>query len=726
MKKIFFSFIAFLVFAALFTGCPSNMTVQEFLKKYTEEAAIEQISFDGDYPTINNITAISSEDDRVVTFYLRNPENFFLTYEYGLYGKNPAIGKPEITTDADTGKETVTPYTFENSKMWLEQDGNNPSIIRMHLTSEFLKEQEKKAWCYSDSKIKNGFDLNGVIKLWVPVGTNNYARTMPSYSFRFLCNTEPPAVSNLTVLQYLKDEKQKYLLAFNMPDMSDIHLDIEKITLQVNGKTELAETVTPVSGDSTATGLPAEAFVFDSSKINGLISTNNGITFSGASDSRVVYFLTDADISVNKTDFKIELFDRAGLSSSAEVTSFSERLEKPTCSVAADAKVNSNDDGSYEVTFTAPSDNADAEVYFEATNGTLVKKGHAKGSVKTNLSAGTWTLKAWSHKLTFVDSEVITVSGVAVAGSYFVNTSAGNGGDGSRSNPFSSIGEAFNAANEAKMSSVNIILLSDASGEISFNDAPAYVSINGQGKYTLGCNPNIEISNGKTLHAVNLILKDSEVVDGGTLILTGLSHSGYNHSNRDNSDEICCITLKSINSNLFINNRTGSEITQIKYADTNGLFGHSVIRPLEGSNGITEKDLEYYTLANSSYYLSYENGVGVARASGIGITIPGAKQFYVELNATKGTIDKDSSNIFTCTNGTTLTPKVYANQEKTILAKITKIQLTQNAEVVSGITASTTSITVNPKYNGKYTLEIEFEYEGLTYSAQLTLNVEAK
>lgn len=141
----------------LFSSCENypdyNDPVRDYLDYYTNSAAIEYYGLACDYLVDKDgDICISSEGNKTINFYLRNPRNYSLTMDFGT----------DVLTQ-DSQDKTLASYTYDSSYL---------------LTHE----------C--------GQEIGGTIGLVTNDGT---PRTFESYSFSLKCNSPPPGVKGQCV-----------------------------------------------------------------------------------------------------------------------------------------------------------------------------------------------------------------------------------------------------------------------------------------------------------------------------------------------------------------------------------------------------------------------------------------------------------------------------------------------------------------------------------------------
>ena len=662
-----------------------NKGIKIFFKDYTENANIELLDLEGTYPVDNEgYICIPSGQEKILKFYLRNPTRKTLN----------AYFEPEDNSAWSTSYYTI----FQNAQ--------DPSLIELTLKEDCLENLE----C--------GGDLSGTITYYMSVHGSDTTAYEP-YKFKLRCNSEPPAVRNLTILQTDNESgTEYYVLAFNMPDMSTIHRDISSII--INGKTYPVELGSSPSVSDT--GLDSTKFFTSGTSYK---TTGSGNTFAGQNSARALYFVTDQELSEREIPFEIIIKDKAGLSTQAKASAKSRKLSPPVSNVEDGELYEVDESGYFTLSFDAPSDNPDAYVYYEVRNssGVLIRSGHSKGRAEITLAAGSWSIESWAHKSGFVDSSSAYANPLVSGAFYYNKDYSGDDMDGSKLAPYNDIDDVMAAAIEAGIANVTVILQSDlildSSYDINNSNNFDSFSINGMGVYGIKSsetnNYTLTMYSG-SLYAVNLKLCDINIKAGASIYLSGSTHSAAFESRN------AIITLENETSKIYVISKTGTDFTDINYlsALTNGQI---VIYPASDSVHLSDNTLELYTLKMPGFFLSPEEGYGIARKPGIVIEKTGLESIKVALS---GASAVTGSEIYETSISSTVSAALFDSDEKSISADIS---MALYVDDVCINTSSGTSIKIassKPKetiYPGIYTLYITFEYDQMTYSTELVLKV---
>lgn len=705
MKHNFFektrAFVGIALAAIVASSCEPGFTdFPSFFKNYTEEAAIELYDLGKDYPKdkYGNI-CISSDDDKIISLYLRNPQHY--TNELGL---NYELLNMDAHSSAKPGDVTLI------------QDEQDDGVLLYTFSSDYLK------------KMEMGGVLDTHFELYQQI-SGSRVRDFPEYDLKLHCNSEPPAVRNLTVLQYAySDVQERYVLAFNMPDMSTIHKDI--VSLKING-TEYK--VDPgILADSDTVGLDLSTnspFTVNTSQLKDLKPTGSKEEFYGEFESRAVYFKTEQPLSDKEIKFEILISDKAGLNASSTVTAYAERLAPTTASYDGELSLTTDDDGYLPVTFYAPGDNKDATVYYavyDLSKTNIIKQGYGKGSVSTRIAAGAWVVESWAHKSGFVDSYPKQDT-TYIGGALYVNANydGSNGtSDGGMSTPYKTIGDALEAAKNALFPSVTLILQSDISLENSLDVNTDFVSItlNGQNTYKIDIQSPVagaecivvgDGTNSPELRLNNIQVGNVKVYSGSSIVVIGSTHSIENKM----------ISLEDDDAKLFVQSKTGSKYLNLKYIATpeNGWL---TVRPLSNIK-LSDETLDLFILKNDGYYLGNINGAGVIQIPGVTLSVPSRSNMFVDLKANSAAPSKNAQGLYEIKARQKLSAEIFIKKgdgkNKYITVNNMKMYFSQDDVVIAENTGST--YTVPSLIQGKYALNISYEYDGLKYSTQLYLQV---
>lgn len=420
MKKINYLFVILL--SLLFISCDFdslfepdwNAPLKDFFDDYTNTAAIEKHEITSDkYTDLSESTTINSESDCTIYFFMRNPQKYDLDFSTSF---------PNLASSIDRSSVTIKQTQFDRVKLVLPQS--------------FLIDSDE------------GKDISCKIRIKEP----RSGREFESYSVKLVCNTVPPELYNLTVLN---NNEESFTLAFDMPSDSELaikHKDLSKLT--INGVSY------DISVDQDGN------FTIDDSNFTYTDSSNyiaiNGKTFTHT--DRSVYFDTKEPFSADDKLYTVILYDKAGFSSKTIASTTITKLETPELFVATGSQIlNGTDqtvplfeDNDFNIlTFTPPAkdhlgnDVSGATVVYKiyvgkGSQAKLYASGSASGKKNINLPVGTYNIEAYAIKANYEKSQKVTASvRVADLTLYVRNGANDSEGDGSYSTPYGTIAAAI-------------------------------------------------------------------------------------------------------------------------------------------------------------------------------------------------------------------------------------------------------------------------------------------
>ena len=368
------------VYVVVITGCGMfNQSVPGFLEYWTDVSQVSKHSFDGSYPETGGLTNLPSGGDRVMTYYLVNPQNYDLDVSV------------KFAHDDSLSVDNKTPADFAT----VEQDAVDKSIIRLTL--------------------KNSVGATGILPLdgdgtdispMVSITEPNSGRNFGSYTVPVRVNSAPEAVQNAGVI-YDPDDNT-YVICFNMPDMTGIHRDI--VSLSVSGDYAKTYTVTPPV-DSSGNGL---------SSGEGIISTysdtwkpvSGGGAFTGDRNVRFAAIKTGIDVASNTNPrVTLTLTDSSGLTATATATTEAQPLSAVVADKASGSVLKENE----TVTFSHPAKGVKVHITCSPMKGVQHNGADLSDSVTgdgavtlTFTTAGTYTITAYATMDGAGDSEPVT------------------------------------------------------------------------------------------------------------------------------------------------------------------------------------------------------------------------------------------------------------------------------------------------------------------------------
>ncbi len=368
------------VYVVVITGCGMfNQSVPGFLEYWTDVSQVSKHSFDGSYPETGGLTNLPSGGDRVMTYYLVNPQNYDLDVSV------------KFAHDDSLSVDNKTPADFAT----VEQDLQDKSIIRLTL--------------------KNSVGVTGILPLdgdgtdispMVSITEPNSGRNFGSYTVPVRVNSAPEAVQNAGVI-YDPDDNT-YVICFNMPDMTGIHRDI--VSLSVSGDYAKTYTVTPPV-DSSGNGL---------SSGEGIISTysdtwkpvSGGGAFTGDRNVRFAAIKTGIDVASNTNPrVTLTLTDSSGLTAAAVATTEAQPLSAVVADKVSGSVLKEND----SVTFSHPAKGVKVHITCSPMKGVQHNGADLSDSVTgdgavtlTFTTAGTYTITAYATMDGAGDSEPVT------------------------------------------------------------------------------------------------------------------------------------------------------------------------------------------------------------------------------------------------------------------------------------------------------------------------------
>ena len=406
-----------LVIISYITGCKFfNQPMLDYLEEWTNTAQVSKHTFDDTYPVIGDITNIPSGKDRVITYYLINPQNYTLDSSVTFAHDDSLVVNNKIPSDFAT----------------VEQDATDKSIIRLTL--------------------KDSVDATGILPLdgdgteitpTITIREPNSGRFFGSYTVPVRVNSAPAGISSPIILCNTKDNT--YVICFNMPDMnttSSIHRDI--VSLTVSGFYSNTYTVTAPS-DSDTNGLTGV--------VNSYNDTNyrevNG-SFVGNKTSRFVAIETGISLNtVSEPQCTITLTDSFGLTSAVTASTKAPPLPAVTASQESGAV-----EPGVPVTFNHETVGSTVTLTLSSAEGVSVSGGTLNGNTATGSSGISLTfLKKGSYTVTATAGGISGSQDTTTTFTYTVPYSAayiaagGNDdtGTGSPDKPYASLSKAAGA-----------------------------------------------------------------------------------------------------------------------------------------------------------------------------------------------------------------------------------------------------------------------------------------
>ena len=286
-----------LVIISYITGCKFfNQPMLDYLEEWTNTAQVSKHTFDGTYPVIGDITNIPSGKDRVITYYLINPQNYTLD------------SSVTFAHDDSLVVNNKTPSDFTT----VEQDATDKSIIRLTL--------------------KDSVGATGILPLdgdgteitpTITITEPNSGRNFGSYTVPVRVNSLPPRLFNAVIMKY-RDSNEKYAVCFNLPAMGagDIHRDITQITVNGTFNGQPFNKTYRVTGGGTETisveGL--ETSSISNYEVIGSEFVDMGTTFVGIK--------TGLDLGPTTPTCTITLTDSSGATTVTAVSTVSTLLNK--------------------------------------------------------------------------------------------------------------------------------------------------------------------------------------------------------------------------------------------------------------------------------------------------------------------------------------------------------------------------------------------------------------
>lgn len=637
--------------ALVFQSCGFREPVKEFFKEYTETASIEAHAINLDDVPVDKdgYKCIPSANMTSISFFMRNPQNYIINFDYKMDDEN------------------VQSVSQGDGYFVMRQESADLTVMDLSLAVDFLRE----------------IDCGGNLSSSISLTESKTLRVFDPYYFSLRCNSVPEPVRNLTVLQ--NNSTNTYVLAMNMPDMSGIHRDIKKIT--IDG--ESFDVSLPSSPSPSDTGL-SERFLteFDDSAWG---SGANGISFSGRDGERAVYFQTDKEFQTDEYFFDVTVEDEAGLSVSSKVSDHSKQLSDVVFEADDLSTLETDDYGYAHILVDAPTETVDGSPVSDVTvywrlydaGGNLKTQGSGIGKADIGVATGKWRIETWAHKVGYIDSATV-FSDVSASGYLFVKPSFEGISDGSRMYPYTTFEDAVNAVVSANLDYLRVEILEDVELAEEFRVEPFNAEIRAHGALTLS--GTIRISGGHYLVVNSDILLGEIQMEEGALIKTrGVGASG-------------------------------DVVANVVY---NGdLVEDSVL--MEGvDSDVTQELADRFLLKNRGYYIKSLDVGGVLKG------VVGVSGVKVKVDTAEGAYTVSVTGLDAAEAGSALSVSSIADFEgnDVDVSRVTKMKVYADGILVKESNGS--SIVLDLEYTGayKYTLEVIFSDRNIEVSAQFPFEI---
>lgn len=269
------------------------------MEEWTNTAQIGKHSLDGSYPETGGMVNLPSGSDRVITYYVANPQSYDLgievTFDPNLPGWDPirTSNHPDFSTTSNQGT--------------VEQDPTDKSIIRLTLNENALASLDG-----------TGSTLNPTISIVEP----NSGRTFGSYTIPLRVNSAPNKAKNAVIMTWHDGTVYKYAVLFHLPqDLNNPNSpdrDVVSMTISgFNGQYNKTFAIPP-SGNIDG--------VENTYTQNDFEPVDSGDSFVPFSGYRFVGIKTDFVVGDVVPSCTVTLRDSSGLESTTDVSTTTTKL----------------------------------------------------------------------------------------------------------------------------------------------------------------------------------------------------------------------------------------------------------------------------------------------------------------------------------------------------------------------------------------------------------------
>lgn len=422
---------------ALFTASCGGLAgtyeepVNEYFRKYTETAAIGRM--DNRNVIVRDLSGaecISSESDKILLFYLRNPQGYRLNLQFLCAPDGTEVSAPAVQLVQNDRDRTVLSLTYSRSFL-LEKEGGDP--------------------------------IGGTITLV----ESETLREFDSYSYSLKCNTPPPGLS-AAILQSADSPTgsgKEFVLCFYLPsellsspthnkDTHILHISDMQVELNQTNPSDLTGTPLTSTLPSGIGPIRENGPLFNTTEIPSGYSAAymyTGISADSEDELSYTLYITDDDglsspkVSVSTCMEKLapplllvdgEPVGENGVIYIEDSTGYTGTVITAAATTTGESVTNT------KVAFTLTESATD---YAKADGSAIYPYKNSPYALKIG-DTGTYTLKATAIKQGYATSDEATYTfTVKQSANFYVSEGAAEDGNGTKAKPFKTVQEAIDA-----------------------------------------------------------------------------------------------------------------------------------------------------------------------------------------------------------------------------------------------------------------------------------------
>ena len=273
--------------ALTFLSCDMfNKPLQDFLDEWTNVAKIMEHRFDGSYPATGGLTNLPSGGDRVITYYLVNPQNYLLD--------------PSATFASSPSPNQGLDYS-------IGQDASDRTVLRLTLKDSYLQSLDG-----------TGTGISPTVSITEP----NSGRTFGSYTIPLRVNSAPNKAKNAVIMTWNDNSTAKYAVLFYLPEdkNNQYSLDRDVVSMTVSGFSGKYNTTFAIPASGDIGGVENTYAQGDFSPVT------SGDSFIPLNGYRFVGIKTDFVVGSVVPSCTVTLRDSSGLESTTDVSTTTTKL----------------------------------------------------------------------------------------------------------------------------------------------------------------------------------------------------------------------------------------------------------------------------------------------------------------------------------------------------------------------------------------------------------------